>query len=80
MYTFISADVPFGRITKSGDTTLYNFTVPWTAAPTQDDANCLTYTYHSAVDVRKDTNSGLIGPLLVCKPGALDENNKQVIM
>ena len=74
----LHSGVPFGRITKSGDTTIYNFTVPWTAAPTQEDPNCLTYMYHSAVDVRKDTNSGLIGPLLVCKPEALDANNKQV--
>ena len=71
-------DKPFGKLTRASETSTYRFDVPWTHAPTQEDPNCLTYTYHSAVDVRKDTNSGLIGPLLVCKPGALDENNKQV--
>jgi len=70
--------VPYGLITQSQGKVTYRFTVPWTAAPTADDPNCLSYTYHSAVDVRKDTNTGLIGPLLVCKPGSLNEKGRQV--
>lgn len=38
-------------------------------APTDDDANCLTWVYHSHVDAPKDIASGLIGPLLTCKKG-----------
>jgi len=72
------ADVPYGLITQSLAITTYRFTVPWTSAPTTDDPNCLSYTYHSAVDVRKDTNTGLVGPLLVCKPGSLNEQGRQV--
>ncbi|XP_029141672.1 coagulation factor VIII [Protobothrops mucrosquamatus] len=39
--------------------------------PTGSDTHCLTYAYSSHVDSVRDINSGLIGPLLVCKPGAL---------
>lgn len=77
-YTKDSVDVPYGLITQSRQITKYHFNVPWTAAPTADDPNCLSYTYHSAVDLRKDTNTGLVGPLLVCKPGSLNEQGKQV--
>nr|XP_020660343.1 coagulation factor VIII [Pogona vitticeps] len=39
--------------------------------PTGSDSQCLTYAYSSHVDSIKDTNSGLIGALLICKPGTL---------
>lgn len=39
-------------------------------APTDDDANCLTWVYHSHLDAPRDIASGLIGPLLTCKKGA----------
>ena len=42
-----------------------NYTYIWEAreshGPTNEDSNCLTWTYHSHVDSAKDTNSGLIG-------------------
>lgn len=38
-------------------------------APTDDDADCLTWVYHSHLDAPKDIASGLIGPLLTCKKG-----------
>lgn len=38
-------------------------------APTDDDANCLTWVYHSHVDAPRDIASGLIGSLLTCKKG-----------
>lgn len=39
--------------------------------PTGSDTHCLTYAYSSHVDSVRDINSGLIGPLLVCKPGKI---------
>ncbi|XP_060105103.1 coagulation factor VIII-like [Heteronotia binoei] len=39
--------------------------------PTDSDPQCLTYVYSSRVNSVKDTNSGLIGALLVCLPGTL---------
>ncbi|XP_028655575.1 coagulation factor V [Erpetoichthys calabaricus] len=45
--------------------------------PTKEDPSCLTYTYYSHMDTVKDFNSGLIGALLICKPGTLDFTGKQ---
>lgn len=39
------------------------------SGPTATDPNCLTYSYSSRVDIVRDYNSGLIGPLLICKAG-----------
>ncbi|KAL4232107.1 hypothetical protein ACF0H5_009683 [Mactra antiquata] len=78
VYYTRNSDVPYGLITQERQIVKYRFNVPWTAAPTADDPNCLSYTYHSAVDLRKDTNTGLIGPLLVCKPGSLNDQGRQV--
>lgn len=52
-----------------GTTFVYEWTVPETHAPTSDDSNCMTRLYHSHVYTPKDINSGLIGPLIVCKRG-----------
>ncbi|XP_069825746.1 ferroxidase HEPHL1 isoform X1 [Dendropsophus ebraccatus] len=58
------------------------FTYTWIAleqdGPTDSDPQCLTYLYYSAADHVKDTNSGLVGPLLVCKKGSLESDNTQV--
>ncbi|KAK6486843.1 coagulation factor V [Huso huso] len=45
--------------------------------PTLADPSCLTYTYYSHVNVVKDFNSGLIGALLICRKGSLDDDGKQ---
>ncbi|KAM6985179.1 hephaestin [Aplochiton taeniatus] len=42
-------------------------------APTQDDANCLTWAYHSHLMAPRDISAGLIGPLLTCKKGMLKD-------
>ncbi|NWH70023.1 HEPH protein, partial [Piaya cayana] len=60
---------------------LHNFTYRWTVpqhvGPTPSDPPCLTWMYSSAVNPVKDPSSGLVGPLVICKPGTLDDNNKQ---
>ncbi|XP_042335667.1 coagulation factor VIII isoform X2 [Sceloporus undulatus] len=48
--------------------------------PTGADPHCLTYAYSSKVDSVKDVNSGLIGPLLVCKPGSLESTGTQSLL
>ena len=55
-----------------GDQGTYTFTVPWSVTPGTEDPPCLTYMYHSAYNVERDVSSGLVGPLLICKPGAID--------
>ncbi|XP_076879473.1 ceruloplasmin [Brachyhypopomus gauderio] len=54
------------------DTTYkYEWVVPKNGGPNEKDPDCLTYMYYSAVDPVRDTNSGLVGPLLICKPKSL---------
>ncbi len=60
------------------DTTYqYEWVVPKDGGPTEKDPDCITYMYYSAVDPIRDTNSGLVGPLLICKPKTL-KSGKQV--
>ncbi|XP_074467992.1 ferroxidase HEPHL1 isoform X2 [Sebastes fasciatus] len=56
-----------------------NFTYTWQVleGPSSSDSPCIPYLYYSATDPAKDTNSGLVGPLLVCKKGTLGENGTQ---
>ncbi|XP_026530402.1 coagulation factor VIII [Notechis scutatus] len=56
---------------EPGHTHVYVWEILEDQGPTGSDTHCLTYAYSSHVDSVKDINSGLIGPLLVCKPGAL---------
>ncbi|XP_045213557.2 ferroxidase HEPHL1-like [Mercenaria mercenaria] len=61
-----------GHTVKPGKIGSYVFTVPWAVAPGTDDPDCLTYLYYSSYDMERDVSSGLVGPLLICKPGSLD--------
>uniref|UniRef100_V9K7L3 ferroxidase n=1 Tax=Callorhinchus milii TaxID=7868 RepID=V9K7L3_CALMI len=56
----------------------YKWEITKDVAPTESDSQCLTYIYSSDVDNLKDFHSGLIGALLICKPGSLDEAGKQI--
>ncbi|XP_028923340.1 hephaestin isoform X2 [Ornithorhynchus anatinus] len=66
-----------GLFAKPLERVTYLWTVPAHAGPTAVDPDCLTWLYSSAVDPVRDTNSGLVGPLLVCKPGTLTDSGKQ---
>lgn len=61
-----------------GATFTYEWKVSDDVGPTQEDPDCLTWLYYSATDSVKDTNSGLVGPLLVCRKGTLLHSGKQV--
>uniref|UniRef100_A0A8C1UTS9 ferroxidase n=1 Tax=Cyprinus carpio TaxID=7962 RepID=A0A8C1UTS9_CYPCA len=50
-----------------GKSYTYTWQVKPEYAPTEADANCLTWIYHSHGDAPKDISSGLIGALLTCK-------------
>uniref|UniRef100_A0A672IYA0 ferroxidase n=1 Tax=Salarias fasciatus TaxID=181472 RepID=A0A672IYA0_SALFA len=58
-------------LVKPGMVHTYEWMVPVGAGPVAGEADCLTHLYYSAVDAVKDTNSGLVGPLLICRPGSL---------
>ncbi|XP_076602278.1 coagulation factor V [Chaetodon auriga] len=57
---------------------VYYWEVTSDVSPRPDDPTCLTYTYISHQNVVEDYNSGLIGTLLICKPGSLNELGKQI--
>ncbi|XP_062868994.1 ceruloplasmin isoform X2 [Trichomycterus rosablanca] len=60
------------------DTTYkYEWVVPKGGGPTENDPDCITYLYYSAVDPIRDTNSGLVGPLLICKPKTLKSGKQK---
>lgn len=52
-----------------GTTVRYEWTLEGDHAPSLDDSNCLTRFYHSHTNTPKDINTGLIGPLIICKTG-----------
>ncbi|KAI1242284.1 hypothetical protein IHE44_0005803, partial [Lamprotornis superbus] len=45
--------------------------------PREADLPCLTYAYYSHENMTMDFNSGLIGALLICKKGSLNEDGSQ---
>ncbi|XP_054568137.1 coagulation factor V [Eptesicus fuscus] len=55
----------------------YEWTISEDSGPTPDDPPCLTYIYYSYENLIQDFNSGLIGPLLICKKGTLSEDGSQ---
>lgn len=67
-----------GAHVKPGETFTYKWKVPENGGPTESDPPCLTYLYYSATDAVKDTNSGLVGPLLVCRKNTLNHDGTQV--
>ncbi|XP_058514701.1 hephaestin [Ochotona princeps] len=67
-----------GLVAKPFEKVTYRWTVPPHAGPTAEDPACLTWMYFSAANPIRDTNSGLVGPLLVCKTGALGADGKQI--
>uniref|UniRef100_A0A8B9R4L8 ferroxidase n=1 Tax=Anas platyrhynchos TaxID=8839 RepID=A0A8B9R4L8_ANAPL len=66
-----------GAHVKAGETFTYKWRVPENGGPSENDPPCLTYLYYSATDAVKDTNSGLVGPLLVCRKNVLNEDGTQ---
>ena len=46
--------------------------------PSSSDPACIPYLYYSGTNPIKDTSSGLVGPLLVCKRGSLGSSGVQV--
>ncbi|XP_037543318.1 ferroxidase HEPHL1-like [Nematolebias whitei] len=60
-----------------GGSYTYRWEVKPEYAPTSDDANCLSWLYHSHYETAKDINSGLIGPLLTCKKGTLNKQSSK---
>lgn len=56
---------------------IYQWVIGEDSGPTPDDPPCLTHIYYSYENLTQDFNSGLIGPLLICKKGTLTEDGMQ---
>ena len=56
-----------GDKVEPGETYTYTWQVPARAGPSDTDTDCITWAYYSYVDPTKDTNSGLVGPLIICR-------------
>ncbi|CAH2220387.1 coagulation factor V [Pelobates cultripes] len=62
---------------EPGQTYTYNWDISENVGPKETDPFCLTYIYYSHEDMVQDLNSGLIGPLLICKNGSLNIDGTQ---
>ncbi|XP_009284580.1 PREDICTED: coagulation factor VIII isoform X1 [Aptenodytes forsteri] len=60
-----------------GKTHTYIWEIQQNQGPTDGDSPCLTHSYSSNTDSVKDINSGLIGALLVCRPGTLASDGNE---
>ncbi len=52
-----------------GDTYVYNWDVPETAGPASNDSSSVGWLYHSHVNEIRDTNTGLVGAIIVTSAG-----------
>ena len=70
---------------KKDDRIPYGFTktvqwsIPEEFAPRDDDPNCLPMAYHSHNLPGLEINAGLIGLIIVCKPGNLTQKHAHAI-
>ncbi|XP_063814605.1 coagulation factor VIII-like isoform X2 [Pseudophryne corroboree] len=55
----------------------YVWQVPENYGPTESDPVCITTAYYSHSNSSYDINSGLVGAILICKPGSLTEEGYQ---
>ncbi|ELK16486.1 Hephaestin-like protein 1 [Pteropus alecto] len=64
-------------MTKPGEIKTYRWNVPKRSGPGPSDPNCIPWVYYSTVNFVKDTYSGLIGPLIICREGVLNEKGRR---
>ncbi|KFO84841.1 Coagulation factor V, partial [Buceros rhinoceros silvestris] len=60
-----------------GQVYTYVWDITEDVGPKEADLPCLTYAYYSHENMVMDFNSGLIGALLICKQGSLNEDGSQ---
>ncbi|XP_076015760.1 coagulation factor V [Genypterus blacodes] len=64
------AGVP-GEAVAPGEARAYNWRITKKQGPTNTDFDCKVGAYYSTVNKERDLHSGLIGSLVICKPGTL---------
>lgn len=67
-----------GDAVAPGEAKTYNWRITKKQGPTDKELSCKTGAYYSTLDKDRDLHSGLVGPLVICKPGTLQtRQNKQ---
>jgi hephaestin len=61
-----------------GEMVTYVWPVPVRAGPAAMDGSSILWMYHSHTDEVKDTNTGLIGPIVITKRGKITESGKPI--
>lgn len=61
---------------KPGVTYTYTWEVPERSGPGPKDPSSIIWLYHSHNDETMDTNTGLIGPIIISRKGELQKNGK----
>ncbi|XP_019391865.1 PREDICTED: coagulation factor VIII isoform X2 [Crocodylus porosus] len=56
---------------QPGELREYSWKVPSQMAPSRNEFDCKAWAYFSNTNLEKDLHSGLIGPLIICRPGVL---------
>ncbi|KAH9508746.1 hypothetical protein Btru_049801 [Bulinus truncatus] len=70
-------DYGYSKGVDPGQTRQYILQVPPRAGPGPNDPNCVPWLYYSSVDPVKDTHSGLMGLMVVCRRGTLDTDSRR---
>uniref|UniRef100_A0A6Q2ZD56 F5/8 type C domain-containing protein n=1 Tax=Esox lucius TaxID=8010 RepID=A0A6Q2ZD56_ESOLU len=65
-----SSGVP-GEAVQPGEVKVYTWRISRKQGPTTEEFACKTGAYYSTLNKEKDVHSGLIGPIVICKPGTL---------
>ncbi|XP_010129612.1 PREDICTED: ceruloplasmin-like, partial [Buceros rhinoceros silvestris] len=63
----VKTDSSVVAVTNPGETKTYVWKIPERSGSERGDPPCIPWVYHSTVDIIKDTYSGLIGTLVVCR-------------
>nr|XP_055033767.1 coagulation factor VIII [Misgurnus anguillicaudatus] len=67
---FKAGEVP-GDPVPPGQQRVYSWRISKRQGPSASEFDCKAGAYYSNVNMEKDINSGLIGPMLICRPGTL---------
>ena len=66
------AEITSALPTVPGELRVYQYVIPDRSGPVSKEPNCVGSMYSSRVSPLNDTYSGLLGPLVICRPGVLD--------
>ncbi|XP_039248989.2 ferroxidase HEPHL1-like [Styela clava] len=64
---------------KPGETYTYVWPVPDRVSPLEKDENCITHMYSSLASIDVDQHTGLVGPIVICKRGTLEDEMKKTV-